>query len=53
MGGKWQENIFGQKVLVSELQSEGGASGAVHGSLQAGALTTTFYCISRTFINDP
>jgi pyruvate-ferredoxin/flavodoxin oxidoreductase len=37
-----QKNIFGQPVLVSELQSEGGAAGAVHGSLQAGALTTTF-----------
>ena len=37
-----RENIFGQKVNVSELQSEGGASGAVHGSLAAGALTTTF-----------
>ncbi|WP_311443107.1 pyruvate:ferredoxin (flavodoxin) oxidoreductase [Ezakiella coagulans] len=35
-------NLFGQKVLVKELQSEGGASGAVHGSLQAGALTTTY-----------
>lgn len=35
-------NIFGRPVLVSELQSEGGAAGAVHGSLQAGALTTTF-----------
>ncbi len=37
-----QKNIFGQPVLVSELQSEGGAAGAVHGSLQAGALTSTF-----------
>ncbi|WP_066495915.1 pyruvate:ferredoxin (flavodoxin) oxidoreductase [Abyssisolibacter fermentans] len=37
-----RKNIFGQKVQVSELQSEGGASGAVHGSLAAGALTTTF-----------
>lgn len=37
-----KKNIFGQPVLVSELQSEGGAAGAVHGSLQAGALTTTF-----------
>ncbi|MBN2897993.1 MAG: pyruvate:ferredoxin (flavodoxin) oxidoreductase [Clostridia bacterium] len=37
-----KKNIFGQTVKVSELQSEGGASGAVHGSLQAGALTTTF-----------
>jgi pyruvate-ferredoxin/flavodoxin oxidoreductase len=37
-----KKNIFGQPVVVSELQSEGGASGAVHGSLQAGALTTTY-----------
>ncbi|MDO4764740.1 MAG: pyruvate:ferredoxin (flavodoxin) oxidoreductase [Eubacteriales bacterium] len=39
---KGQKNIFGETVTVSELQSEGGASGAVHGSLQAGALTTTY-----------
>ena len=37
-----QLNIFGQKVDVVEMQSEGGAAGAVHGSLTAGALTTTF-----------
>lgn len=37
-----KKNIFGQEVLVSELQSEGGAAGAVHGSLQGGALTTTY-----------
>jgi len=37
-----KKNIFGQPVVVSEMQSEGGASGAVHGALQAGALTTTF-----------
>jgi len=37
-----RKNIFGQKVDVVELQSEGGASGAVHGALSAGALTTTF-----------
>ena len=37
-----KKNIFGQPVKVTELQSEGGASGAVHGSLQGGALTTTF-----------
>ncbi len=37
-----RKNIFGDQVGVSELQSEGGASGAVHGSLQAGALTSTF-----------
>ncbi len=36
------KNIFGQQVRVSELQSEGGAAGAVHGSLQGGALTTTY-----------
>lgn len=37
-----RENIFGEQVLVSELQAEGGAAGAVHGALTAGALTTTF-----------
>ena len=36
------KNIFGQTVKVSEMQSEAGAAGAVHGSLQAGALTTTY-----------
>src|SRR5665647_3337976 len=43
---KWaaagQKNIFGQPVNVIEMQSEGGAAGAVHGSLTAGALTTTY-----------
>ena len=37
-----RKNIFGQPVLVQEMQSEAGAAGAMHGSLQAGALTTTF-----------
>ena len=37
-----RKNIFGQSVKVVEMQSEGGAAGAVHGSLQAGALTTTY-----------
>ncbi|HET54326.1 MAG TPA: pyruvate:ferredoxin (flavodoxin) oxidoreductase [Ignavibacteria bacterium] len=37
-----KKNIWGTVPLVSELQSEGGASGAVHGALQTGALTTTF-----------
>ena len=37
-----RKNIFGQTVKVVEMQSEGGASGAVHGSLNAGALSTTF-----------
>ncbi len=39
---KGRKNIFGQPVKVVEMQSEAGAAGAVHGSLQAGALTTTF-----------
>ena len=37
-----RKNIFGQTVKVAEMQSEGGAAGAVHGSLAAGALTTTY-----------
>ena len=37
-----RKNIFGQEVLVKELQSEGGAAGAVHGALQAGSLTSTY-----------
>lgn len=39
---KGRENIFGEQVKVVEMQSEAGAAGAVHGSLQGGALTTTF-----------
>ena len=37
-----RKNIFGQKMRITEMQSEGGAAGAVHGSLQSGALTTTY-----------
>jgi pyruvate-ferredoxin/flavodoxin oxidoreductase len=37
-----RKNIFGETVKVVEMQSEGGAAGAVHGALQAGALTTTY-----------
>jgi pyruvate-ferredoxin/flavodoxin oxidoreductase len=37
-----RENLFGSVPVVQEMQAEGGAAGAVHGSLQAGALTTTF-----------
>ena len=37
-----RKNVFGQKVKVVEMQSEAGAAGAFHGSLQAGALTSTF-----------
>ena len=39
---KGQKNIFGQTVKVVEMQSEGGAAGAVHGSILTGAMTTTF-----------
>jgi len=39
---KGQKNIWGNTPRIVEMQSEGGASGAVHGALQAGALTTTF-----------
>ena len=42
MSAHGETNIFGQKVKVIEMQSEAGASGAVHGSLAAGALTTTY-----------
>ena len=46
LADKWsadgRKNLFGQQVKVVEMQSEAGASGAVHGSLAAGALTTTF-----------
>ena len=37
-----RKNIFGQQVNVVELQSEGGAAGTIHGSLSAGALTSTY-----------
>ena len=37
-----RKNIFGQEVMVKELQSEAGAAGSVHGALQAGSLTSTF-----------
>jgi len=42
MAAHGEKNIFGQEVRVVEMQSEAGAAGAVHGSLAAGALTTTF-----------
>ena len=46
LADKWaaagQKNIFGETVKVVEMQSEAGAAGTVHGSLAAGALTTTF-----------
>ncbi|HPF55105.1 MAG TPA: pyruvate:ferredoxin (flavodoxin) oxidoreductase [Clostridiales bacterium] len=42
MSANGAKNVFGQQVNVVEMQSEGGASGAMHGSLQGGALTTTY-----------
>ncbi|MCI8537235.1 MAG: pyruvate:ferredoxin (flavodoxin) oxidoreductase [Oscillospiraceae bacterium] len=46
LADKWSangvKNIFGQTARIAEMQSEGGAAGAVHGSITAGALTTTF-----------
>ena len=49
MAAKGAKNIFGEKVRLVEMQSEAGAAGAVHGSLQAGALTTT-YTASQGFL---
>ncbi len=46
---KGKKNLFGQTVKVIEMESEAGAAGAVHGSLQAGALTTT-YTASQGFL---
>lgn len=39
---KGRKNLFGQRVSIQEMESEAGAAGAVHGSLQAGALTSTY-----------
>ena len=47
-----QKNLFGRPVQVTEMQSEAGAAGAVHGSLEAGALTTT-YTASGPAAHDP
>ena len=51
---KWsaagRRNLFDQTVKVAEMQSEGGVAGAVHGSLTAGALTTTVFKIRRCSI---
>ncbi len=48
-----RKNIFGQPLLIRQMQSEAGAAGAVHGSLAAGSLTTTFTGISGTAADDP
>ncbi len=47
-----EEEHFGQTVQVTEMQSEAGAAGAVHGSLAAGALTTTLHCFTGTATYD-
>ena len=48
-----QKNIFGTTVKVVEMQSEAGASGTVHGSLAAGALTTTYTASQGLAADDP
>ena len=48
-----ERNIFGQEVQVTEMQSEAGAAGAVHGSLAAGALTTTYTASPGSVTYDP
>ena len=50
---KHKTNLWGTIPLVYEMQSEGGAAGAVHGALQAGALTTTFTCQPGLATDDP
>ena len=45
-----RENIFGKKVVVREMQSEAGANGADHGTLTAGALTTTYIASHDLFL---
>ncbi len=49
---KGKKNLFGMPVKIVEMQSEAGAAGSVHGSLQAGALTTTFILRSRSIIKN-
>ena len=46
-------NMWGTIPTVMEMQSEGGAAGAVHGALTAGALSTTFTASQGTIIDDP
>ena len=48
-----RKNIFGQEVQVTEMQSEAGAAGAVHGSLAAGAFNNNIYSISGSVTYDP
>ncbi|NJD91951.1 MAG: pyruvate:ferredoxin (flavodoxin) oxidoreductase, partial [Geobacter sp.] len=48
-----EKNIWGNIPTVAEMQSEGGAAGAVHGALQAGALTTTFTASQGLLLMSP
>ena len=50
---KGKKNLWDTIPLVVEMQSEGGAAGAVHGALQTGALTTTFTAIAGSAADDP
>ena len=50
---KGKKNLFGSTVDVIQMQSEAGAAGTCHGSLQAGALTTTFTSVSYTHLTLP
>ena len=52
-GGAGRKNIFGTTVKVQEMQAESGAAGAVHGALNAGALTTTYTASSGSAADDP
>ena len=48
-----RKNIFGETVLVQEMQSEGGAAGAVHGSLAGWCIDNYLYCFSGSSADDP
>ena len=47
-----RKNIFGETVLVQEMQSEGGAAGAVHGSLTGWCIDNYLYCFSGSVVDD-
>ncbi len=48
-----RKNIFGETVLVQEMQSEGGAAGAVHGSLAGWCVDYYLHCFTRSVPDDP
>ncbi len=48
-----KKNMFGRPVRLAEMQSEGGAAGAVHGALQSGALTTTYTLTCKVKVELP